>query len=60
MVTEVKGFEAWDIPLEQSLQQIESEWCALLEGPDLGDICWFKLTEEGAMRRRILVEGKSS
>ncbi len=48
MVTET-GFTAWKIPVDQALQQIESEWLALPKGPDLGDICWLNLTKKGSI-----------
>ncbi len=49
MVTET-GFTAWEIPVDQALQRIESDWRALPKGPDLGEICWLNLTEEGSVQ----------
>ncbi len=49
MVTET-GFTAWEVPVDQALRRIESEWRALPKGPDLGEICWLNLTEKGSVR----------
>ena len=49
MVT-ATGFTAWEIPVDQALDQIEREWEVLPKGPDLGEICWLNLTEKGFLR----------
>lgn len=45
-VTEA-GFEPWDLPSKAALMRIRKRWQELSRAPDLGDVCWFDLTEDG-------------
>jgi hypothetical protein len=42
-----RGFVAWDLPIDETIKRIETEWRALPEEPNIGDIGWFENTERG-------------
>lgn len=44
------GFVPWTATPDVALQRIESEWRALPDGPDLGEVCWLNLTPKGRTR----------
>ena len=41
------GFRAWPLTHDQAVSRIETEWQALPNGPNLGDIGWINLSETG-------------
>lgn len=40
-------FNAWNLSATESLKRIEREWNELDREPDIGDIVWFDITENG-------------
>lgn len=42
-----RGFVAWDLPIDEIIKRIETEWRALPEEPNIGDIGWIENTERG-------------
>jgi hypothetical protein len=52
------GFDPSDETPEETLTRIEHEWDRLGREPDVGDIVWFDLTEEGEARARDLARAR--
>ncbi|RJQ44178.1 MAG: hypothetical protein C4534_06870 [Gaiellales bacterium] len=48
------GFYPWGLSPEASVVRIEKEWIALGRLPNLYEIFWLSLTEEGKKRARLL------
>lgn len=42
-----RGFLAWQLPPEEAVQRILSEWDALGHDPDIGDVAWLTAEEQG-------------
>ena len=55
MVSEEKGFVAWDTSVEESMRRITHEWLARPNGPGPGEVCWLNLTAEGERRAKSLL-----
>jgi len=43
-------FRPWSMSTDEALRRIEREWRRLPNGPNLGDVCWFRLTDRGRRR----------
>ena len=51
------GFREWSLPVPAAMERIQREWDSLREGmPNLGDICWLEITEEGKRLAEALYE----
>lgn len=46
------GFEPWDLSADEAIARVASEWDALGREPDIGDVAWFEITDEG--RKQLL------
>ena len=44
------AFIPWALSVDESLKRIAREWYRFPNGPSLGDICWFRLTDRGRRR----------
>lgn len=59
LITETE-FIAWPLTTSQAIRRIEEEWRGLAQGPIIGEICWFDLTEEGFRRARELTSPETA
>jgi hypothetical protein len=47
--------QSWRLDAAETIKRVEDEWRALGRMPNLGEVCWLELTDNGRAKARELV-----